>query len=60
MMSRLKKIIELKLLNDDATVVVETDEPQRVLKEIENLGIEVIDTRKYGRVTLMFIKESKA
>ena len=56
----LKKIIELKLLNDDATVVVETDEPQRVLKEIENLGIEVIDTRKYGRVTLMFIKESKA
>lgn len=56
----LKKLLELKLLNNDATIVAETDEPERVLKEIENLNVRITDTRKYGRVTLMFIAEETA
>lgn len=56
----LEKIIEKKLLNEDAIIVAETDEPERILKEIENLDVTVTDTRKYGRVTLLFIKEKMA
>lgn len=56
----LYRILELKLLNKDAIIVAETDEPERVQKEIENLNVEITDTRKYGRVTLMFITEKTA
>ncbi len=56
----LSRLLELKLLNKDAIIVAETDEPERVRKEIENLNVEIVDTRKYGRVTLMFITEKTA
>ena len=56
----LKKIINLNLLSEDGIIVAETDEPEKVLKEIENLDVNLTDTRKYGRVTLMFIKLKQA
>ena len=56
----LKKILELKLLKEDATIVAETDEPEKVQKELENLDVKITDTRKYGRVTLIFIAEETA
>lgn len=51
----LKQIIDLKILNEDAVVVIETDEPERIQKEIEKLTINIFDVRKYGRVSLMFL-----
>lgn len=54
----LVKILDLKLLNEGAIFIVETDEPDRVHTEINNVeGISIFDERKYGRVTLMFLKE---
>ena len=36
-------------------IIIETDEPEIIKKEIEKLNIEIIDKRKYGRVYLFFI-----
>lgn len=52
----LKIILEEKKLNEDSLVIIETDEEERVIKQIENLAIEIIDQRKYGRAYLIFLK----
>lgn len=55
----LLKIINLNLLNKDAVLIVETDEPERLHKEIDSVeGISIYDERKYGRVTLLFIQQA--
>lgn len=52
------KIINLNLLNEDAILLVETDEPDRIHNEIDSIkNINIYDERKYGRVTLMFLEE---
>lgn len=43
------------ILNDDFIIIVETDEPNRILNDIKNIDITVYDTRKYGRVSLLFL-----
>ena len=52
----LKKIIELDIIKKESKIIVETDEELRVLKEIENLEVKVVDKRKYGRATIIFLK----
>ncbi len=54
----LKKISEAKMLKNDGIIIIETDEPERELKEISNINIEykIYDLRKYGRVSLIFLK----
>ena len=37
-------------------MIVETDEPDRILDDIKNIDIDVYDTRKYGRVSLLFLR----
>ena len=51
-----KKLLDLNLLNDESLVIIETDEEERVLKQINELEIEIINKRKYGRVHLIFLK----
>lgn len=53
----IKRILELHLLQKEGIIILETDEKERELKELKNLEIEVYDIRKYGRVTLLFIRE---
>lgn len=53
----LKMIIENEILNYDGLIILETDEEKRVLEQIKDLKINVIDKRKYGRVHLIFLKE---
>lgn len=55
----IKIIIEKKLLKDDSLVIVETDNEEKILSDLEKLKIEVMDTRKYGRATLIFLKIRK-
>lgn len=55
----LNKIIDLKVLNEDAVIVAETDEPEAVEEKIKNIGLEIYDIRKYGRVSLIFLTNSK-
>jgi len=55
----LSKILEKKLLSDKSIVVIETDDEKRILGEVVNIGVQVIDVRKYGRVKLVFLKRKE-
>lgn len=55
----IKCVIEQKLADENSVIIIETDDEQRILKDIENLEIEVTDTRKYGRASLIFLKIRK-
>lgn len=52
----LKKIIELGIVKKESIIIMETDDEQRILKEIENIEIKIVDKRKYGRATIIFLK----
>ena len=52
----LKKMIELELITNGTLIIVETDEEERIIKQMNELEIEIINKRKYGRVYLIFIK----
>ena len=54
----LEKILDSDILNDDFIIIAETDEPERDIKEIENINIDykIYDLRKYGRASLIFLK----
>ena len=44
------------ILEDDGKVIIETDNTEKVLKNIDSKldSLELKDTRKYGRVSLLF------
>lgn len=52
------KISNLQLLKDDGIIIIETDEPERDINRINNMNInyKIYDLRKYGRVSLIFLK----
>lgn len=52
----LKILVSNKLVNKDSKIIIETDDKENILKEIENMEIEIIDKRKYGRAILIFLK----
>lgn len=49
------KIMKLDLLKENGQIIIETDEEERILKEIKETDINVYDLRKYGRVKLIFL-----
>ena len=49
-------LIKEEKLERDSIIIIETDQKEQVKKEIENLEIEIIDERKYGRANLIFVK----
>lgn len=53
-----KKINDMQLLKDDGIIIIETDDPERDIKKLKNINInyEIYDSRKYGRVSLIFLK----
>ena len=53
----LKIISENSILNEDGLIILETDEQDRVLKQIDKLKFKIIDQRKYGRANLIFLNE---
>lgn len=53
----IKRILDLKLLDNNGIIILETDEEERELKELEEIELEVYDKRKYGRVKLLFLRE---
>lgn len=50
-------IIEKNLINDDGIIIAETDQEERVIKELKNIKIEIFDIRKYGRAKLIFMRK---
>lgn len=53
----IKIILDKNLINEDSIVIIETDEEERVIKQIEKLNIEIVNQRKYGRAHLIFVKK---
>lgn len=54
----LKRIIEINLLNDNGLVILETDDEERILDKIKTLKVKIVDRRKYGRATIIFLKKN--
>ena len=50
----IKMITEYEMLEQDGTIVFETDNEDKYIKEIEKY-INIRDIRKYGRVSLIFL-----
>ena len=44
------------MINEESIIIVETDDEKRILKEMENLEVQIVDKRKYGRATIIFLK----
>ena len=53
----IKRILKNKLLSKEGIIVLETDEETRDMEELKEVDLEVYDVRKYGRVTLIFLRE---
>lgn len=55
----IKIILEKNIVNEESIIIVETDEKDRILREVKEMKIEIIDTRKYGRASMIFFKIRK-
>ena len=55
----IEMIIEYKLVNENTKIIVETDDETRILKQIEKMDVEITDKRKYGRATIIFLRDIK-
>lgn len=52
-------ILNMDKLKEDGLIVIETDEKEKILKQLAELSIEieVFEQRKYGRVELIFLRK---
>jgi 16S rRNA (guanine(966)-N(2))-methyltransferase RsmD len=50
------KILEYDLLNENGKIIIETDIEKEVLSELQDFLVDIYDVRKYGRVSLIFIR----
>ena len=50
-----KLILENELLEKTGTIIIETDIEEDILAELEKLELNIMDVKKYGRVTLIFV-----
>ena len=53
----INELLKCNILTKDSLIIIETDEINRDIEEVKKIKeIEVVDTRKYGRANLIFIK----
>jgi 16S rRNA (guanine966-N2)-methyltransferase len=52
----IKIMLEKNLIDKSTKVIVETDEEERVIQELKDFDIKVVDKRKYGRAQLIFLE----
>lgn len=55
----IKRILSLDLLEEKGTIIIETDDEARELKQLRQIGLEASDLRKYGRVSLIFLNRKE-
>lgn len=55
----IQKIIELEVAKEESLIIIETDDEKRIEKQIENIDVQIVDKRKYGRATIIFISLKK-
>ena len=49
-------LIKSNCIQNNTLIIIETDDEKRIINEINNLNIKIIDQREYGRASLIFIK----
>ncbi len=52
----IKIIVEKDLLNQNAMIIIETDDSNRILEDLKYIDCEIKDIRKYGRAYLIFLE----
>ena len=52
----IEKIIAQGNLKKEGIMILETDDEQRIFREIESEEVRIVDKRKYGRATIIFLK----
>lgn len=52
----LEMLEKSKIIKKEAKIILETDNEQRIIKQIEKLKFEIIDKRKYGIAHIIFLK----
>ena len=52
----IEKIIAQENLKKEGIMILETDDEQRILREIESEEVRIVDKGKYGRATIIFLK----
>ena len=52
-------IIKQKIADEDTIIIIETDNEEKVLKELKEKEVEIQNKRKYGRAMLIFLKIRK-
>ena len=52
----IKIVIEKDLLNQNAMIIIETDDNNRILESLKHIDCEIKDIRKYGRAYLIFLE----
>ena len=54
----LELIYEEQLIDAQSIIIIETDEEERIIKNIDNEKFEIYDKRKYGRAYLIFLRKT--
>ena len=52
-----EKIFKNDMLSTEGIIILETDQEERILKEIKEYGQNIYDIRRYGRVKLIFMRK---
>lgn len=52
----IKYILDYNLLNDEGQIIIETDIEEEILTNLEHFSLDIYDVKKYGRVSLIFIR----
>ena len=55
----IEKIIKLNIAKEESLIIIETDDEKRIEKEIKNIDVQIVDKRKYGRATIIFLSLKK-
>ena len=55
----IKMIIENELINEDSLIIIETDQEKKIKEQVKELKIEIVDERKYGRASLIFLRQKR-
>jgi len=55
----ISKLDEKDLVADNAIIVVETDDEEKIIDKIGSLNIQVHDIRKYGKAKLVFLERKE-
>ena len=54
----LELIYEEQLIDAQSIIIIETDEEEKIIKNVDNEKFEIYDKRKYGRAYLIFLRKT--